>query len=191
MRELRVAVAAAVVALQAAASACPTRCAVLQVRPGKRDMLRDVREEDLPTFFEHQRDPEAYRMAAFPPRELDAFLLHWRTKAIGDPTARKKTIVVDGVVVGHVGSWDAEGRRLVGYWIGRDHWGRGIATAALSEFLCEEPIRPLCAYVAAENRGSIRVLQKCGFIQIGGIQLETDGVPEYLFQLGAAVRASE
>jgi len=43
--------------------------------------------------------------------------------------------------------------------------------------------RPLCAYVAARNRGSVRILQKCGFRQIGGIQLGFDGVEEYLFQL--------
>jgi hypothetical protein len=34
--------------------------------------LRGVTEDDLPIFFEHQRDPVAKRMAAFPPRERDA-----------------------------------------------------------------------------------------------------------------------
>lgn len=149
----------------------------------KRRLLRDVTEEDLPIFFEHQRDPEAHRMAAFPPREHDAFMLHWRTKVIGEPTARKKTIVVDDCVAGNIGSWDADGKRHVGYWIGREYWGRGIGTAALAEFLCEETTRPLYAYVAAQNRGSIRILQKCGFRQIGGIQPESDGVEEYLFRL--------
>jgi RimJ/RimL family protein N-acetyltransferase len=147
-------------------------------------MLRDVREEDLPIFFEHQRTPEAHRMAAFPPREREAFMLHWR-KIIVAPTARNRTIVVDDDVVGNVCSWDAGGRRFVAYWIGREYWGRGIATAALLEFLCEEPTRPLCAYVAAHNRGSIRVLQKCGFRQVDGIQPGSDGVEELFFQLEA------
>lgn len=146
-------------------------------------MLRDVTEEDLPIFFEHQREPEAHRMAAFPPREHDAFMLHWRTKVIGDPTARKRTIVVDDCVAGNIGSWDAHGRRFVGYWIGREYWGRGIGTAALLEFLREETTRPLCAYVAARNLGSIRILQKCGFRQIDGGQHGSDEVEEYLFQL--------
>jgi len=146
-------------------------------------MLRDVTEEDLAIFFEHQRDPEAHRMAAFPPREHDAFMLHWRTKVMGDPTARKRTIVVDDCVAGNIGSWDADGRRLVGYWIGREYWGRGIGTAALSEFLCEEKTRPLCAHVAAQNTASIRILRKCGFRQLDDIELGFDGVEEYLFQL--------
>jgi RimJ/RimL family protein N-acetyltransferase len=146
-------------------------------------MLRDVTEEDLPIFFEHQRDPEAHRMAAFAPREHDGFMLHWRTKIIGDSTARKRTIVVGDSVAGNIGSWDADGRRFVGYWIGREYWGRGIGTAALREFLREETTRPLYASVAARNRGSVRILEKCGFLQIGGIQLGFDGVEEYLFRL--------
>jgi RimJ/RimL family protein N-acetyltransferase len=146
-------------------------------------MLRDVTEADLAIFFEHQRDPEAHRMAAFAPREREAFILHWRTKVLGDPTARKRAIVVDDCVAGNIGSWDADGRRLVGYWIGREYWGRGIGTAALSEFLCEEPTRPLYAYVGVHNRGSIRLLQKCGFRQSGAIQPGSGGVEEYLFQL--------
>ena len=93
-------------------------------------MLRDVREDDLPIFFEHQREPEANRMAAFPARERDEFMLHWRTKVMGNPAGRKRAIVVDGRVVGNIVSWDGAGRRLVGYWIGREYWGRGVATAA-------------------------------------------------------------
>ena len=77
-------------------------------------------------------------------------------------TAFARTITVDGEVVGNVLSWEHQGRRLVGYWISRDHWGKGIATGALSEALKELP-RPLFAYVAEHNVASIRVLQKCGF----------------------------
>ena len=33
-------------------------------------MLRNVVEGDLRTFFEHQRDPEATSMAAYPAKEL-------------------------------------------------------------------------------------------------------------------------
>jgi RimJ/RimL family protein N-acetyltransferase len=148
-------------------------------------MLRDVRDEDLEIFFEHQWAPEAHRMAVFIPRERDAFMLHWRNNVLGNPNNLKKAIVVDGRVVGNVGSWSDDSKRLVGYWIGQEHWGRGIATAALSEFLGLEPIRPLSAYVAVQNRGSIRVLEKCGFRRVGSGQMGSDGVEEYLFELEA------
>ncbi len=141
--------------------------------------LRDVEEDDLPIFFEHQRDPEAVAVARFPSRDHDAFMIHWRTKVLGDPRTRTKTIVVDGNVAGNIGSWEADGERLVGYWIGRSYWGRGIATAALAKFVADhERNRPLFAHVAVQNVGSVRVLEKCGFRQVEDPTTGSDGVVE-------------
>ena len=147
-------------------------------------LLRNVTDEDLPIFFEHQRDAVALRMAAFPSRERDAFLTHWRTKVLR-PENVTRTIVVAGLVAGYIGSWEQDGKRLVAYWIGREHWGRGIATRALSEFLVLEPIRPLHARVAVHNVASIRVLEKCGFGTVAQEnQQHADGVAEVLMTLG-------
>ena len=41
--------------------------------------------------------------------------------------------------------------------------GKGIATAALAQFLTKIETRPVFAHVAKHNFASIRVLQKCGF----------------------------
>ena len=51
----------------------------------------------------------------------------------------------------------------MGYWIGREFWGRGVATRALWAFLHEVEERPIYAGVAETNIASIRVLEKCGF----------------------------
>jgi len=56
---------------------------------------------------------------------------------------------------------------MVGYWIDRSHWGKGIATRALEAFVSVVDIRPLHALVATSNLGSIRVLERCGFVKIG------------------------
>jgi RimJ/RimL family protein N-acetyltransferase len=147
-------------------------------------MLRDVVETDLPIFFEQQLDPESTRMAAFPPRERwDVFLAHWRTKILGVPGNRVQTIVWNERVAGNIGSWPQEGRRMIAYWLGREYWGQGIATAALAEFLGHDRARPLHAYVAAHNIGSIRVLEKNGFVRIDGRTPSPDGVDEYLYRL--------
>ncbi len=53
--------------------------------------------------------------------------------------------------------------RLIGYWFGREYWGKGVATRALAEFLQGMTERPIHAHVAEHNGGSIRVLEKCGF----------------------------
>ena len=99
--------------------------------------LRDVEADDLPLFFEHQRDPIAVAMVAFNSRDRAAFDQHW-AKLLADDSLLKKTVIVDGEVAGNIGSWTAEGKREVGYWIDRAFWGRGVATEALSAFLCLE-----------------------------------------------------
>jgi RimJ/RimL family protein N-acetyltransferase len=124
--------------------------------------LRDVETGDLASFFEHQRDPVAVAMVAFQSRDADAFNAHW-AKLLANDSNLKQTVLLDGQVVGHIGSWTADGKREIGYWIDRAFWGRGVATETLTAFLCLERTRPLYAGVAKHNLGSIRVLQKCGF----------------------------
>jgi RimJ/RimL family protein N-acetyltransferase len=143
--------------------------------------LRPVREEDVEVFFEHQRDPVAVRMASFPPREHEAHRAHWAS-ILGDDRLVSRTILADGEVAGNVGSWEADGERLVGYWVGREFWGRGVATAALSSFLELLTDRPIRAHVAKDNPGSIRVLEKCGFEVVG--ERRDGDVEELLFELG-------
>jgi RimJ/RimL family protein N-acetyltransferase len=128
-----------------------------------------VEADDLPIFFAHQLDPEATRLAAFPSRDREAFMLHWTTKVLSDPTNASRAVLCDGRVAGYVCAWtDADTReRMLGYWIGREFWGHGIATVAVGQFLPTESIRPMNARVAKQNLGSIRVLEKCGFARVG------------------------
>src|SRR5882762_7197101 len=66
--------------------------------------LREVTQEDLPIFFEHQLDAEATRMAAFPSRDRDAFMAHWArimSKETNE-TGILNTILADGTVAGNV-----------------------------------------------------------------------------------------
>jgi RimJ/RimL family protein N-acetyltransferase len=121
-----------------------------------------VVEADLAIFYEHQLDPEATRMADFPARSSDEFLAHWR-KVLHDELIAKQTIVDGGQVAGNIMCFEHAGKREVGYWLGRQHWGRGLATRALVEFLGRLSERPLYAYAVQHNHASIRVLQKCGF----------------------------
>lgn len=146
--------------------------------------LREVSPADLPLLFEHQRDPAANQLAAFPPRDREAFFSHWHERILGSATVCSRAVVVDGRVAGYVASWEAEGRRLVGYWLGREHWGRGVATAALSAFLEHDPARPLHAFVAVTNLASARVLEKCGFRR-GERATGPDGVEELAYRLRA------
>jgi RimJ/RimL family protein N-acetyltransferase len=135
-------------------------------QPAASVSLREVRPSDLGEFFEHQRDPEAVEMAAFPPRHLEEFMQHW-AKIIADVTVTARTIVLEGDVAGNMVCWEQDGKQLVGYWLGKRYWRKGVATGALSAFLAEFPLRPLHAHVSKHNLASIRVLEKCGFTLVG------------------------
>jgi RimJ/RimL family protein N-acetyltransferase len=128
--------------------------------------LRDVEQDDLLIFYHHQLDREASRMAAFPSRDRDSFMAHWN-RILGEETVIARTVLVDGRVAGNVVSFEREGHREVGYWIGKRYWGRGVATEALARFLELVPSRPLYAHVARHNVASVRVLEKCGFAIVG------------------------
>jgi RimJ/RimL family protein N-acetyltransferase len=131
--------------------------------------LRDVDDADLPIFFEHQLDPQANHMAAFTakdPADRVAFMAHW-ARILADQTTVNRTIVFEGRVAGHVASFIQAGEREVTYWVGREFWGRGLATGALAALLGIVRERPLFARAAKDNLGSLRVLEKCGFRIIG------------------------
>lgn len=131
--------------------------------------LRVVVAEDLDVFFTHMQDTGAVWMAAFtPPDPTDrsAFDAHWN-RILGDATVLARTIVSDGAVAGHIASFNMLGDREITYWIDRAVWGRGVATAALRAFLDVEVTRPLHARAAADNAGSLTVLERCGFVKIG------------------------
>ena len=68
---------------------------------------------------------------------------------LADASVLTRTILADGVIAGHALSFERDGRRLVGYWVGREHWGRGIASRALPALLALLPQRPLHATVAS------------------------------------------
>jgi RimJ/RimL family protein N-acetyltransferase len=128
--------------------------------------IRDVKQDDLPILFEHQLNPDAVKMAAFPPRDWDAFTAHWE-KIMANENVITKTILCDGQVAGSLVCFEMDGKFEVGYWIGREFWGMGIASESLKQLFGQVSKRPLYAHVAKHNAASQRVLQKCGFEVIG------------------------
>jgi RimJ/RimL family protein N-acetyltransferase len=102
-----------------------------------------------------------------------------------NPDGIVKTILFDGQVAGNIVSWDQSGKWEVGYWLGKEYWGKGIATKALAEFLKIVQIRPLFAHVVKHNIGSQRVLQKCGFVILSKEKFVENGqeIEEYIMKL--------
>ena len=135
---------------------------------GDEVVLRDVEATDLEVFFEQEQDPEANQRAKFPAREHELFMTHWKNNVLGgDPRNHVQAVIVDGRVAGHMDAWWDGDRRFIGYWFGRDFWGRGIGSAAMASFLRQEEVRPLHADPHEGNAASVRLLEKFGFERAG------------------------
>jgi RimJ/RimL family protein N-acetyltransferase len=151
--------------------------------------LRDVLEDDISILFDQQQDPDSNFMAAFisrDPNDREAFKKHW-AKIIMDDAIFIKIIVIGDRVVGHILSFIMFGKREIGYWIGKEYWGKGIATNAVNEFIEIIGIRPLYAHVAFDNIGSRRVLEKCGFNKVREdkyfAKARGEEIVEYIYEL--------
>src|SRR3954469_19044101 len=92
--------------------------------------LRDVEADDLPLFFEHQRDPIAVALVGFRSRDRAAFDQHWEKLLADDSCLKKRIVVVSAVsadssigvasavsadsashqVAGNIGSWSSDGK---------------------------------------------------------------------------------
>ncbi len=91
--------------------------------------------------------------------------------AAGDPS--NLAIEVDGEAAGAIGyvrGTDVERYSAeIGYWLGETQWGRGIATEALvlvtSHLFGAPNLLRLFALPFADNAGSIRVLEKAGYVR--------------------------
>ena len=122
-------------------------------------ILRAVAADDIAVFFEQQNNPAAVKMAAFPARSREDFNTHW-TNILKNKDVLVRTILHNKKTAGNIVGFSINGKREVGYWLGQEFWGQGIATRALRQFIKLEKYRPLYAVVAAHNKASIRVLEK-------------------------------
>ena len=83
-------------------------------------------------------------------------------------------VIVDeqGELIGRANLKDIDreqGVAEVGYRIGEQQAGKGLATAALRHLIAlaqdEWQLASLCAYAIDGNAASVRVLERCGFVQ--------------------------
>jgi RimJ/RimL family protein N-acetyltransferase len=128
-------------------------------------VLRPVETNDLDAIFEHMRDQESVRMAAFTPEDpsdRNGFDAHMEM-VMSSPEGTLRAVTSDDLLVGTIASFVSDGATEVTYWIDRACWGQGVASRALALFLDEVRVRPLLARAASDNAGSLRVLHKAGF----------------------------
>jgi [ribosomal protein S5]-alanine N-acetyltransferase len=132
-------------------------------------ILRESSESDLEIFFENQLDEQAIYMAAFTPKDptdKEGYITKWK-KLLTDDSVNMQTILYNNQIAGSVVKFVTEGEAEITYWLGREFWGKSIATNALKQFLTIEKTRPIFGRVAFDNVVSQKVLEKCSFKKIG------------------------
>ena len=79
----------------------------------------------------------------------------------------------DGRVIGHIGlTVERDGRSAeFGYWLGQPYWGQGFggeaAAAVLGVGFRSLALDQICASCIGDNRASLQVLRKAGFVEVG------------------------
>lgn len=141
--------------------------------------IRDWQEGDCGALARNANDPRiAERLRdTFPSpySEEDAAFFINLARRTTDDKGWLCAITRDGEVVGGIslsfGSDVYACSAELGYWVGAEHWGQGVATKAVRQ-ICERAFREtgvsrIEAEVFANNPGSIRVLEKNQFIREG------------------------
>jgi RimJ/RimL family protein N-acetyltransferase len=136
--------------------------------------LRRWTDSDRAAFRGLLDDPEVWRTLPEPypdplTDDLAAALIEVSNAA---PHHMVRAIVHAGAPVGQVrleftGAQDPSAEAELSYWIGRAHWRRGLARAAIAQLLAQTPPRPLRARVLPENTASRRLLERAGFAAAG------------------------
>ena len=136
--------------------------------------LRPFADSDCDAIVEIANDREVSRnltdLFPFPYSDVDAAEWVAICSAEGEPT-RNFAIEVDGLLAGGAGLRvlvdERAGSGIIGYWLGRKYWGRGVASAvvpALRDYAFDTfELDRLEARVFGWNPASARVLEKAGF----------------------------
>ena len=135
----------------------------------ERLILRRALPEDVEAMHRIMSDPVAMRYWSTPPHVERDETASWLASMIEDnPSERDDFIVtLDGAVLGKLGAW-----RLpeIGFLIDPNHWGQGIASEAMVAFIDRRRAigsTELTADVDPRNQGSLRLLERHGFIETG------------------------
>jgi [ribosomal protein S5]-alanine N-acetyltransferase len=142
---------------------------------GTHCIVRPWRMEDVDAVVRHANNINVARQLRdrFPHPYTRANAIAFLKAAVSSADASNLAIEVNGEAVGAIGyvrgvdveRYSAE----IGYWIGEKYWGQGIASEALilmtdQAFSAINLLR-LFALPFADNAGSIRVLEKAGYVR--------------------------
>jgi [ribosomal protein S5]-alanine N-acetyltransferase len=136
----------------------------------ERLLLRRMRLDDAEALYAIFRDPETMLYWSTLPHASLAQTLAFTTHTISACDSGKAddfAVVFEGKVIGKAGVWQND---EVGYIIGREAWGRGLAREAMRAIIARafaQGRARLHADVDPRNDRSLKLLKKLGFHETG------------------------
>jgi len=151
--------------------------------------LRERTETHVRTYFERTRDPEIMAMIPQTANTVEKAVADFRKTQLPGATSFGRTIYADGEYVGDVWCYcidpDDEPNAMLSFCIfEKSHWGKGIATEALAQFLTEIAprfrLKTVGAFAYCANAASARVMEKNGFVKME--EFTEDGILSAYYQ---------
>jgi len=150
-----------------------------------RIILRPWRESDAETLYKWASDPDVGPRAGWPPHQNVEESLEIIRTVFNDvlhtwAIVLKETDEPIGAM-GYGPSCECdlparEGEPLIGYWVAKPYWNKGICTEALRLMLDHiresTDIKSLISGHFVDNPASGRVMEKCGFVPTGEICID-------------------
>lgn len=143
-------------------------------------ILRPWHESDAETLYKYASDPDVGTRAGWPPhksveesREVIRTVFNDVTSTLAIELKEKKEAIG---AMGYGPSCNCklparEGEPIVGYWVAKPYWNKGICTEALRMMIDHirqtTDVKSLISGHFIDNPASGRVMEKCGFIATG------------------------
>lgn len=141
-------------------------------------LLRECKQSDIPISYSYLTDPETIEDTSYDIKNMEEMKerVNFHKQQFKDKK-RIGWIIEDtetGKMIGEISFFDIEianRKGEIGYFLGKEFWRQGIMSSILEvviAYLFEDlKIHRLQAVVIKENSGSIRLLEKNGFVKEG------------------------
>lgn len=151
-----------------------------------RIILRPWQKSDAEALYKYASDKDVGVRAGWPPHKSVEESIEVIRTVFSIPTIWAVVLKETGEPIGCMGympEYDLnlparKGEPLVGYWIGKPYWNKGICTEALQLMLDhirrETSYKSLIASHYIDNPASGRVMEKCGFKATGETAIDEE-----------------
>ena len=144
-----------------------------------RIILRPWLDSDAEALFKYASDPDVGPRAGWPPHQTVEESLEIIRTLFHNDTTWAIELKESGEAIGAIGYGPScecqlparENEPLIGYWVAKPYWNRGICTEALrlmtDHIRKTTDIKSLISGHYIDNPASGRVMEKCGFVATG------------------------